>query len=323
MLAYAARTAARAWSLFVTLAKVMVPVFVLVRIAEVAGAVDTLGALAGPSMAPVGLPAELSIAWVAALLVGPPAAFAAMTVVAEPLTVAQTSTFATMMLIAHALPVESAIVARAQNADGRGRRFWPAFWANAALRLGGAYAFGVLAFAVFAATGWLSDPVDLSHLTGAAGEADERGWAEWTLGSAALFATILAIILALLVLLDAMERAGVTAVLKRLMRPTLGAAGVSERTIPLVTIGTLLGITYGAGLIIREVESGAIPPPERGPALAWLSLSHSVIEDTALMLVIAASMWVTLGARLAFTLVAVRALVWVLEGRRRATAPAP
>lgn len=314
MLSYARRTVVRAWSLFIALAKVMVPVFVLVRLAEVAGVIDTLGALAGPTMLPVGLPPELGVAWVACLLVGPPAAIAAMTILEGPLTVAQVSIFATMMLIAHALPVESAIVARAQNADGRGRPFWRAFWVNVALRLGGAYAFGIPAYVILSMTGWMAEPVDLSHLTG--GEA--QGWAEWLVSAATLLLTILAIILALLVLLDAMEWVGITATLKRAMRPVLGAAGVGERTIPLVTIGTLLGITYGAGLIIREVESGAIPPSERGPALAWLSLSHSVIEDTGLMLVIGASMWVTLGARLAFTLAAVRLLSVALSGRRRA-----
>ena len=317
MLAYATRTAARAWSLFVTLARIMVPVFVLVRVAEVLGAVDALGALAGPSMAPVGLPAELSIAWVACLLVGLPAGIAGMAVLSEPITVAQASTFATMMLIAHALPVESAIVARAQGADGRGLAFWPAFWWNVALRLGGAYLFGALMHGLFAATGWMGEPVDLSHLTGGG----EQGWGEWLASSALLFATILAIIVALLVLLDAMERIGLTDLLKRCLRPVLGAAGVRERTIPLVTIGTLLGLTYGAGLIIREVEAGGISERARLLALAWLSLAHSVIEDTGLMLVIGASVWVTLLARVLFTFAAVRLLAWALE--RRATAPAP
>ena len=317
MLAYASRTAARAWSLFVTLAKVMVPVFVLVRIAEVLGAVDALGALAGPTMLPVGLPAELSIAWVACLLVGLTGGIAGMAVLTETLSVAQASTFATMMLIAHALPVESAIVAKAQRADGRGMGFWPAFWWNAALRLGGAYVFGALMHGLFSATGWLSQPVDLSHLTGGG----EQDWGEWLASSIALFATILVIILALLVLLDAMERIGITDLLKRLLRPVLGAAGVRERTIPLVTIGTLLGLTYGAGLIIREVEAGGISERARLLALAWLSLSHSVIEDTGLMLVIGGSVWVTLLARVAFTFVAIRLLAWVVEAR--STAPAP
>ena len=329
LVAYLAATLRRGLALFVTLARIMVPVFLIVRLAELVGIVDAMGAWAGPLMGPVGLPPGAGIAFVACVLVGPPAGIAALAVLAEPITVAQASTLATMMLIAHALPVESAIVAKAANADrstdrstvagpsggggtrgGSGHRaaFWRAFAANFAFRLLAAYLFGALAHLVFAATGWMGEPVDLSHLSGGEGGAGEgpAGWGEWLVSSATLLATILVVILALVVLLDAMERTGATALFARAMAPVLRAAGLTERTTPLVTIGMLLGLTYGAGLIIREIEDGGIPPGPRALALAWLSLSHSVIEDTGLMLLIGGSLWVTLAARLAFTLAVVR-----------------
>ena len=315
---YATRTLRRGVDLFWTLARVMVPVFVIVRVAELMGLVEAAGALAGPLMVPVGLPPETALAFVACVLVGLPAGIAALAVVAEPITVAQASTLATMMLIAHALPIESAIVARAANAAGDGRGFWREFAINAAFRLGWAYAFGVLAHAVLAATGWLADPVDLSHLSGGEGV---PGWGAWALASLGLLLTILLIILALLVLLDVMERIGVTALFVRAMRPVLRLAGLTDRTTPLVTIGMLLGLTYGAGLIIREVEDGGVPPGPRAMALAWLSLSHSVIEDTGLMLVIGASAWVTLVARIAFTLVVIRCVAWLATAMGRDLAP--
>ena len=296
MLAYLARTARWGLELFWLLAKIMVPVMLAVRVAEILGLVDALGTLVGPLMVPVGLPAGLGIAWVACLLVGPPAGIAAMAVLAEPLTTAQVSNFATMMLIAHALPLESAIVARAGGS----------FWANVALRAGGAYAFGVLANLFFMATGWLSDPVDLSGLGGGG----DASWAGWLMASLELLLTIFAIIFALLVLLDLMERTGVTALFVRALRPLLRWVGLTEQTTPLVTIGMLLGLTYGAGLIIKEIEDKGIPERPRALALSWLSLSHSVIEDTALVLVIGASPWVVLGGRLLFTLAVVRGIAW-------------
>ena len=302
MVAYLTRTARRGVDLFWTLAKIMVPVMVAVRVLDVLGLVDALGTLVGPMMIPVGLPPELGIAWVACLLIGPPAGIAAMALLTEPLTVAQVSNFATMMLIAHALPLESAIVARAGGS----------FWANVALRAGGAYAFGVLMNLVFMATGWMAEPVDLSHLGGA----EDAGWLAWLLASVMLLLTIFGVILALLVLLDAMERTGVTAAFTRAVQPLLRGAGMTEQTTPLVTIGMLLGLTYGAGLIIREIEDKGIPPRAKALALSWLSLSHSIIEDTAVMLVIGASVWVTLGARVAFTLVVVRLIAMARDARR-------
>ena len=301
---YLRTTWTRGLGLFITLARIMVPVMIAVRLAEIVGVVEALGALAGPLMAPVGLPPELGLAWVACLLVGPPAGIAAMAVLSDPLTTAQVSTFATMMLIAHALPLESAIVARAGGS----------FWLNVALRAGGAYLFGILSHGVFSWTGWLSAPVDLSALGGGAAS----GWGAWLLSSFVLLASVFVILLTLLVVLDAMERVGLTALFTWLLHPLLRVAGLGERTVPLVTVGMLLGLTYGAGLIIREVDRG-IPERDRALALAWLSLSHSVIEDTALMLLIGASPWVVLGGRLLFTLLFVRVVVWVRDWRKMDT----
>ena len=44
----------------------------------------------------------------------------------------------------------------------------------------------------------------------------------------------------------------------------------------------LLVLTYGGALIIEEAERRAFPARTRFLALAWLSLSHALIEDTAL-----------------------------------------
>ncbi|MEM7565683.1 MAG: nucleoside recognition domain-containing protein [Pseudomonadota bacterium] len=306
MYAYLRHTARRGLSLFWTLAKIMVPIMVVVRVADVLGLVDVLGGWAGPLMAPVGLPAEIGLAWVACLLVGPPAGIAAMAVLAEPLTTAQVSIFATMMLIGHALPLESAIVARAGGS----------FWANVALRAGGAYAFGIIANLFFLMTGWLSEPVDLSHIGGA----EETGWLGWLISSAQLLALVFAIILVLLVILDVMEKTGVTALFTRGLRPILRAAGMTEQTTPLVTIGMLLGLTYGAGLIIKEIEEKGIPPRAKALALSWLSLCHSIIEDTGLVLIIGASLWVVVLGRVLFALAAVRLIAAVrdLQGMDRA-----
>ena len=300
---YLARTVRRGVELFLVLARIMVPVMIAVRLAEIAGVVAALGSLVGPLMVPVGLPAELGLAWVACLLIGPPAGIAAMALLAEPLTTAQVSNFATMMLIAHALPLESAIVARAGGS----------FWLNVLLRAGGAYLFGILCNLFFVATGWLSDPVDLSGLGGAG----DAGWMAWLAASLRLLLTVFVIILALLVLLDAMERTGITAAFTRAVRPLLRGAGMTDQTTPLVTIGMLLGLTYGAGLIIREIEEKGIPPRAKALALSWLSLCHSVIEDTGLMLIIGASPWVVLVGRVLFAFAVVRVIAWGYDARTR------
>ena len=304
---YIAATARRAASLFWLLVKVIVPVLILVRIGEALGVVAWLGALLGPLMVPLDLPPETAIAWLACALIGPPAGLAALAGLDVSLTVAQASTLGSMMLIAHALPLECSITAKAGGSFG-----WSFLF-----RVVGSFGYGAASALIFAATGWLSQPADLSALSAPA----DPGLAAWVWASIELLLTIGAVLLALLVLLDLMEWIGLTAWLRRLIAPLLILSGMDARgegreAAPLVTVGLLLGLTYGAGLIIEAMRRGTIPPGERNIALAWLCLSHSVIEDTALMLLMGASLWPMLLGRLAFTVVVVRLVAPTL--RRRA-----
>ena len=308
--AYIASTARRAASLFWLLAKIIVPVMIAVRVAETLGLVEVVGAALGPVMVPLGLPPETGIAWLACALIGPPAGLAALAGLDVALTVGEASTLAAMMLIAHALPLECWIVRRAGGSFA---------WSFAS-RVLGSFAYGAVVAAVLGATGWLAEPADLGALSAPA----DASLGAWLMASLQLLATVGIVLLALLVLLDLMERIGLTALVTRAMAPVLLLSGLDtrrygERTTPLVTVGALLGLTYGAGLIIEEARRGTIPPGERNVALAWVSLSHSLIEDTALMLLMDADLVVIVAGRVLFTIVAVRLLAGTI---RRRSAPA-
>ena len=303
---YIANTARRALSLFWLLAKIIVPVMIAVRVGEAIGLVELLGTLLGPLMVPLNLPPETGIVWLACVLIGPPAGLAALAGLDASLTVGQASTLAAMMLIAHALPLECWIVAKA------GGSFRWSFLSRAV----GSFLYGLLVATLLGATGWLSEPADLSALAAPA----DASLGAWVIASLELLATVGIVLIVLLVLLDAMEKVGLTALVTRAMTPILAASGMDmaragERTAPLVTVGALLGLTYGAGLIIEESERGTIPPSERNIALAWVSLSHSLIEDTALMLLIDADLWVILAGRIVFTIVVVRLLAPTIRRR--------
>jgi hypothetical protein len=72
--------------------------------------------------------------------------------------------------------------------------------------------------------------------------------------------------------------------------------------------GVLLGMVYGGALIIEETGKQQFSARTRFLALAWLSLSHGLIEDTALMLMLGASAWVVLAGRVLLTMLVVAAL---------------
>jgi hypothetical protein len=208
--------------------------------------------------------------------------------------VAQISVLGTMMLFAHNMPMEQAIV----------RRAGASFWFTAALRIVCALLYGALLAWGLNSTGLLQEPVSLAWLYGQsnATQGGWQGWADWLWGTASsLFMTWL-IILGLLLILSVLEKIGFTRLLTRLLLPLLRFSGLEERVAPTTTIGVLLGLSYGGALIIDESRQQNYSPRTRLLALSWLSLSHSLIEDTILILALGANIWVALVGRLVLTL---------------------
>ena len=66
-------------------------------------------------------------------------------------------------------------------------------------------------------------------------------------------------------------------------------AGISGNgLIPLLT-GIVIGLTYGAGVIIHSIRSTDIGKREAFLILLYLSLCHAIIEDTLIFVVIGAN----------------------------------
>lgn len=288
---------------FWQLIKIMVPVMLAVKVAAEIGLIDALGPLLAPVMALIGLPPEAGLVLVAAFTIGIYGGLGALPLLADSiaLTAGQLSIVCAMMLFAHALPMEQAIV----------RKAGASFWFTAALRLVAALLYAALVTAICKATGWLSEPVDAGLLHRMA--SPSAGWLDWLVSSAVSLAATFVIIVALILLLDLFERAGITRRLTEAMMPLLRFSGLSRDLAPVTTVGVLLGLTYGGGLIIKEAQERNFEPKMRVLALCWISLSHSLIEDTGLMLAVGADIWVVLVGRVIVTLLAIRLIALALD----------
>jgi hypothetical protein len=74
-------------------------------------------------------------------------------------------------------------------------------------------------------------------------------------------------------------------------------AGVSGNgLIPLVT-GIIIGLTYGAGVIIHSIRSTDLQKGEAFLILLYLSVCHAIIEDTLIFVVIGGNGLILVGAR--------------------------
>jgi hypothetical protein len=270
--------------------RIIVPIAIGVRLLEQAGIIALLGQWLAPMMALVGLPGSMGLVWATTLVTniyGGMVVFAGVAPGAG-LNVAQVTVLATMMLIAHAIPVEASIARQAGTS----------FRIMAALRVGGALLAGALLNLGYTLSATLQQPNRALWSP----PPRDPSWLGWAAGEARNLLYIFLIILALLLLMRCLERLGITAALTRLLRPVLTLLGISERAAPLAIIGMTLGLTYGGGLIIQEARAGQLTRHDVFCALVLLGICHSFIEDTLLMVVIGGHLSGTLLFRTVFAL---------------------
>lgn len=292
------------------LVKIMLPIMILVRIADQYGFSEFLALWLEPVMGIVGLPAETGIVWAAALLSGVYGAIGAYLTLlpSMEITVAQHSILCAMILIAHAIPIEQAIVRKA----GAG------FLSTSFIRIGGAVLYAYLAYLFCEFTGFLSEPFEIAW---APQGLSDPSWFAWVIATIQSFALIAVIVVVLFVLIDALKAIGVIDWLNKALEPALKVMGIDKELAPLTTAGLLLGLTYGGALLIDAARRGNFSATAEGRralflALACLSLCHALIEDTALLFAFGADLWIILVGRMIFTICFIAVLAWVLRRPR-------
>lgn len=263
----------------------------LVRIGEQFGLSDGLAALLAPVMQLVGLPAETGIVWAVTILTGiyGGAGVYLSLLPALDLTVAQHSILCSMMLFAHALPVEQVVV----------HRVGASAWITGAVRIIAAIAYGITANWICVETGFLSERLE-SPITGVF--ATNPGWIEWLIDTLLYVLVLIFAVVALLLLMDVLKALGFIELLNKLLRPLLSLVGVDRQLAPVATTGVLLGVVYGGALMMDEVRANNYSKRAVFTAMLLVSLMHALIEDTLVVLAIGANLWIVLIGRVPFAL---------------------
>lgn len=294
MLTYLNTIRIRSTHMFLTIAKIMLPVMVIVYVADLLGLVKIAGHIMQPAMSLLGLPEEASIIWATTILTNIYGGMASMAALNDlQMNAAQVSALGAMMLFAHNVPTEQTI-ARKAGASA-------IFTGSLRFIMGIVYAIATTRICNF--MGWLQEPVSFAWMHKDAsltqGPPDLLSWVIATVQSLLM---VLAVIIALVILLDLMERTGLTKIFTKAIMPVLRISGLSEKAAPLTTLGLLLGLAYGGALIIEAARRENYDKRTILLAMTWLSLCHSLIEDTILILAIGANIWVILVIRALVTL---------------------
>jgi hypothetical protein len=263
-----------AWKTTLILVKIVIPISIATKLMNDWGAIRYIGLVLGPVMECVGLPGSMGLVWATAMITNLYAAIIVFSSLAsvEHLTVAQVTIIATMMLMAHALPIELRI---AQKAGPRIRFMF-------LLRIFGALLIGLLLNQIYLRSGFLQTEYIAVWNPGI----NDPSWKTWAVDQIRTILSVYGIILSLLFVVRLLTWLRITDLLTRILEPMLRMMGMSKDAAPITIIGMTMGMGYGGGLIIREAQSGTLSKKDIFFSLSFMGLMHSMIEDTLLMLLL-------------------------------------
>jgi len=272
-----------------TLFKIMIPILILIKVIEALGGILLLSQLLGPIMASVGLPDSMGLVWATTLLTSIYGGLIVLASTDVSLSVAQASILGSMMLLAHALPIEAGIAKKAGVS----------LWATLFIRIGGSLLLAWLLHLTYQMTGSFTEPAirlwspDIS---------EETTYFAWGVAQLHNLFVIFLVISALLFTLAVLKKLGIEKLMTMILTPFLHLLGISKAATNITMIGATLGLSFGGGLLINEAEKGHIAPRDVFTAIMLLNLLHSLIEDTLLILLIGADFTTIFWGRMVFSI---------------------
>jgi hypothetical protein len=290
-----------AWKTTLILIKIVIPISIATKLMNDWGVIEYIGIALGPIMKCVGLPGSMGLVWATAIITNLYAAIIVFSSLAsvEHLTVAQVTIITTMMLLAHALPIELRI---AQKAGPRLRFMFP-------LRIFGALLIGLLLNQIYLRCGFLQT----EYIALWNPDISDPSWKSWAIDQIRTLLSIYGIILLLLFIVSLLSWLHITDLMTRILAPVLRMMGMSKDVAYITIIGMIMGIGYGGGLIIREAQSGTLSRKDIFFSLSFMGLMHSMIEDTLLMLLLGGHISGVLIFRFLFAMLVVFVMVRLMR----------
>lgn len=270
----------------------LIPIVILVKLLEESGLIPWLSLPLRPVMDLVGLPAELSLAWISCILVSIYSGLMVLISLAPQmpdLTVAQMTVFGVLVLIAHSLILEVRIAGQC----GVSMPF------QFLLRLVSGILAAFLLHLFLDGFGLLQEKATIFLSVEAT-----SSWTAWFFQQVKTLAQIYVLICAVMLLQRFLDVFHISEWMGRLLGPVLRLLGISPQAVSIVIIGFTMGLLYGSGILIKQAHQGTLSRRDTLCAISLLGLSHSLIEDTLLLTLIGGSLWGLLGFRIVFTLAA-------------------
>lgn len=253
------------------LGRIIFPVTLAVSLLRYTPVYDFLLSGLTPVMRLLGLPEEAAVALVLGNLLNLYAAIGA--IITMDLTVKQVFILAVMLSFSHGLPVESAVC----------RQVGASLAAVLSFRIGLAVASGVAINLL-----WSGGGSRASYGLVSGDGPEPSGWTEITveaLQSAAVgVAQIAAIVIPLMVVIQALKDLGALERFAALMRPLVTPLGIPAHGSVTMAGGLLFGLAFGAGVILEQAREQGFTRREITLVVLFLCACHAVVEDTLIFI---------------------------------------
>ncbi len=285
------------WILF----KVILPVVIVIRALELIGAIPFLAKFLEPLTSFIGIDGSLGLVWMAAILVNiyaGLAAFASLQAIFD-YSVAETTILGLIILIAHSLPIEVAIAKKSRIS-----------WIfNLSFRFINAIVAGKILNLLFTKYELFNEP-NQSVLQVPNELVSNFEWATLQIQN---FFIIFLIIFFIISTINVLKAFGVWSFIIHIMKIPLSYLGMSEKVANIILIGLTLGISFGGGFLIEESKKNNISKKDILLSLSFLSLCHSIIEDTILILLLGSHISGILFFRFIYTVIIILFMKILLE----------
>ena len=280
----------RSLSICLWLLKVMLPISLAVRVLQYVGIIDWLAGYLSPVFSYIGLSGDSAFVFLTSIFLPLYPTIAVMTTLT--LTLREATILAVMCLVSHNLPVECSV------AHKTGSRF------------GEIVAFRIaMSFVAAVVLNWLLPQSDAPFNFLASATTEVTSWGmllmQWLTSSLSLIVTIVLIVTALMVLQRVLEEFGWMHRIAHSLSPLMRLFGLPSGCSLLWLTGNVVGMAYGAAIMIDEVEEGRLTREEANLVNHHLGVSHSLLEDTMLFVAMGISFWWICLTRLVLAMIAV------------------
>lgn len=274
--------------------KVILPVLIFVEILKYYDLIKNITVLVTPLLSLLNLPSEFGIVWVVSLFTGVyggVASFLSIIDNVENYSVAEVTTLSSLILIAHALPIESKI----------SKLLGVSYWKSMVFRFVSSIFFSFFVNIFLTGFHLLQQNVNLAMPNIAI---EESHLINIIINPLTTSFKIGVIIILLYFFIEILKKINVISILERALKPLTYLLNIDERLSSSLVIGVLLGISYGGALLQNDFKDlKDVKDSDKKSTVYFINLLHSLIEDTMLVLLIGANFFIVFFGRIIFSVV--------------------